>query len=570
MRRLAFWASAILMCVPVGLVAQEAGGDPAEVVLGERLFLETRFAQFFKTFLDTGRGVNDVLPAGDPVMNRTVTTQSPLPGPFAGKAMNCRACHLVDEHVATPGGGMRTYADFAQRSPIPARQFDPAQTAPRNSPALVNAALTRGIGLLLHFDGEFVSLEDLIRGTFSGRNFGWQPGEKQQAIALLARVIREDDGQAALAADFGGLPYSVVLTGVSPQIPPEFRLPRQFRIEVARATDGQIFDAVARLVAAYTGQLVFSQDPNGAFNLSPFDVFLQRNDLPRKPSLRESGLDYGRRLLRAVNALDDLGRLKFVTSNPNTGDGKFEFHSQPFRFTREELEGMRIFFRQPSGALTPRELVSGGVGNCTVCHPAPNFTEFRLHNTGVTQFEYDGIHGRGSFALLRIPSLDERAANYNLFLPATDLHPMATGVFRSIPTAQNRMLTDLGAWNIFANPDFPKPQLILSRILCEDAEEDRSNRTNPSERCLPRPLLNRAIAVFKTPGLRDLSHSAPYMHNGKFNTIEEIIVFYREASDLSRAGTLRNPPHEFAGMSLQAGDVRPLATFLRALNEDYQ
>ena len=32
-------------------------------------------------------------------------------------------------------------------------------------------------------------------------------------------------------------------------------------------------------------------------------------------------------------------------------------------------------------------------------------------------------------------------------------------------------------------------------------------------------LLDEAIARFKTPGLRDLGHSAPYMHNGQFDHI---------------------------------------------------
>ena len=83
--------------------------EPPEVTNGERLFLETRFAQFFKAYLDAGGRVNTPMPAGDPVMTLTDTTVpgQGLPGPFAGLSMNCRACHLVDEHVGTPGGGMR-------------------------------------------------------------------------------------------------------------------------------------------------------------------------------------------------------------------------------------------------------------------------------------------------------------------------------------------------------------------------------------------------------------------------------------------------------------------------------
>jgi cytochrome c peroxidase len=82
--------------------------------------------------------------------------------------------------------------------------------------------------------------------------------------------------------------------------------------------------------------------------------------------------------------------------------------------------------------------------------------------------------------------------------------------------------------------------------------------------------LDRAIARFKTPGLRDLDHSAPYMHNGQFTTLDEIIIFYRDTSTLARAGTLRNGAPELKGIALTAADAVPLVGFLKALNEDYQ
>ena len=217
------------LLIPSAVLAQdvEEAGDPPEIVIGERMFLETRFAQFFKQFVDRGGGTNRPLPVGDPVMDTTVTLGEPLPGPFAGQSMNCRACHLVDEHVETLGGTMRTYADFARRSPVPARE-DGATTAPRNSPALVNATLPRTGGLLLHFDAEFATTADLVEDTFTGRNFGWLPGERALAIAHLARVVREDDGTGGLAQKFGGLSYAVVLTGTDPGIQKSFAFPKSF------------------------------------------------------------------------------------------------------------------------------------------------------------------------------------------------------------------------------------------------------------------------------------------------------------------------------------------------------
>src|SRR6266511_2871395 len=93
-------------------------------------------------------------------------------------------------------------------------------TQPRNAPPLVNAFLPREGGLLLHVDGEFASVTDLVKGTCTGRNFGWLPSEQAQAMAHIAHIIRDDDGSGELAQQHGG-PYAVVLKGTDPSIPPE-------------------------------------------------------------------------------------------------------------------------------------------------------------------------------------------------------------------------------------------------------------------------------------------------------------------------------------------------------------
>jgi cytochrome c peroxidase len=545
-------------------------GDPSEVTVGERLFLETRFAQFFAEFIAAGGDVNVPLLQGDPVMDFSITTDSALPGPFAGGSMNCRACHLVDEQVDGTGNGMRTYNDFARRSPIPDRG-DGHVTAPRNSPPLVNASLPRDEGLLFHFDGEFATLSDLVRSTITGRNYGWLPREGSEAIANLARVIREDDGRGELALEFGGLSYQRLLTGTDAAIPAEFRLPRAFRVDVKRASDTQIFDAVAALVATYTEHLEFSVDEDGNFTLSPFDVFLAVNHLPQQPRPDESAGDYSRRLLERVNQLDANGAIQFVTSNPNTASGGFDFHpGQPFWFSTDELRGLKIFLSEPPALpLTSPQLAAGGIGNCIACHPAPRFTDFRLHNTGATQLEYDAIHGAGAFANLPVPDLATRNADPDAYLPATAGHPDATGRFRAVPDARRPDLTDLGVWNVFANPDFPQTQRRLLQLLC-DEELGRRVPAGLLKRCEPSSLLSRTIALFKTAGLRDLSHSAPYIHNGQFDTLEEVIELYRTTSSLQRAHALRNGADELAGIALAPDDLSSLVAFLRSLNEDYQ
>ena len=83
-------------------------------------------------------------------------------------------------------------------------------------------------------------------------------------------------------------------------------------------------------------------------------------------------------------------------------------------------------------------------------------------------------------------------------------------------------------------------------------------------------LLASAVARFKTPGLRDLGHSAPYMHMGQFDTLEAIIEFYIDSANQARRGTLRNAAAELLGVALTPQDIAPLTALLNSLNEDYQ
>lgn len=527
----------------------EAEADPAQIALGERLFLETRFAQFFSAH---AQDVNASLPQGDPVMESTQTRGAPLPGPFAGQSMNCAACHLVDQQLETAGGGMRAYSDFARRSPVPARldRGDPHVLAVRNAQPLVGSAVRRAGSFLLHFDGEFVDLSALVKATLTGRNYGWLPDEQAQAIRHIARVIREDDGNGALAQEFGGA-YRTLLTGTRPDLPAQWVLPEAFRIDVDQASDTELVDAVARLIAAYVEDLAFSSDDDGVFNGSPYDAFLAANGLPTGPAPGEADAAYADRL---AAALEQLTAPVFITGH-DAGQ-RLRFHDQPFRFAAAELRGLRLFLRRQAD----QKGAEPGAGNCVACHAPPHFTDFQVHNTGASQEEYDGIHGAGRFLALSIPGLSQRAADHDAYLPATARHPRANGRFRAIADAHDAARTDLGVWNVFANPDFPAAQARLRDLLRRGAGDNAGDAV----------LLERAVAAFKTPGLRDLGHSAPYMHNGKFDTLRSVVEFYRDMAELARRRQLRNPDPELAKIVLQEQDVADLSAFLEALNEDYE
>ena len=67
--------------------------------------------------------------------------------------------------------------------------------------------------------------------------------------------------------------------------------------------------------------------------------------------------------------------------------------------------------------------------------------------------------------------------------------------------------------------------------------------------------------AFKTPTLREIARTAPYMHNGTFSTLEEVVDFY------NRGGNT-NPllDSELRPLDLSVEEKRALLTFLRSLD----
>jgi cytochrome c peroxidase len=521
-----------------------AGAPAAAQALGERLFLDTRFAQYFAANMT---GVNNPLPVGDPVVQQVQTTTGTLPGPFAGQSINCRSCHFVTEFEGVSGAGNRTYSDFTTRSPIP-RVINGFDHTPRNAIEMVGSLQTRVGPTFLHSDGEFNSPTDLVKATLTGRNFGWAPDQYSQAVAQIALVIRQDDGTGQLAQErSNGIPYAAMFLGADRSIPRALLIPPSFRINVQTASDEQILDAVAALIAAYMQGLLFQQDSFGRYVGSPYDVFLRINHLPTQPIAGQSIAQYNQNLLKILQSLN----------NPIWVDGTygaFKYHEQPFAFGATELAGLKIFL----AAAAQAQDGSQHAGNCAACHTAPNFTDFKFHNTGVSQAEYDSANGNGAFAQLQIPSLVIRNQNYDEYLPATANHPNASERFRHEALAGQPQYADLGMWNVYQNPDMPNPQTDLKSVVCASGND-----------CTVDLGLANTIAQFKTPTLRDLADSNPYFHNGSKLTLTDVVNFYVFTSQLARQGQLRNSPPEFQNMSISSDDVATLAAFLNSLTEDY-
>jgi len=253
---------------------ENTAATPTADPIGERLFLDTRFAKFFFQHMT---GYNTPLTAGDPVIATVQTPAGMLPGPFAGQSINCRSCHFVTEFQGVTNAGNRTYSDFTTRSPLSVSQngFD---TTPRNSMQMVNTFRIDGGAQFLHFDGEFASGEDLVVGTLTGRNFGWAPEDYNMAIHHIANVIRNDNGSDQLATDrSNGLSYGILFRGTDSRITSDILLPASQRIDVATATDAEIVQEAALCITQYFMDLQFKKDNYNRYVASPYDLWLVKN-----------------------------------------------------------------------------------------------------------------------------------------------------------------------------------------------------------------------------------------------------------------------------------------------------
>lgn len=71
---------------------------------------------------------------------------------------------------------------------------------------------------------------------------------------------------------------------------------------------------------------------------------------------------------------------------------------------------------------------------------------------------------------------------------------------------------------------------------------------------------SRLKGAFKTPGLRNVALTAPYMHNGSIASLEEVVEFYDRGGDVKENSAIEP-------LALTVGEKRDLIAFLGALTQ---
>lgn len=151
-----------------------------------------------------------------------------------------------------------------------------------------------------------------------------------------------------------------------------------------------------------------------------------------------------------------------------------------------------------------------GRAQCILCHSGPNFSDGEFHNLGLPK---------------------------NLSLSARP----DPGRYEGIPAVLADDFNGIGAYSDLADHD--------------DSWADKLH-------FLQRKDSNRG--EFKTPTLREISRTAPYMHDGRFSNLEQVLAFYNNPQAQPAAAGRREDTLQ--PLQLTADDIRQLVAFLKALD----
>lgn len=74
-------------------------------------------------------------------------------------------------------------------------------------------------------------------------------------------------------------------------------------------------------------------------------------------------------------------------------------------------------------------------------------------------------------------------------------------------------------------------------------------------------------AAFKTPTLRNINRTAPYMHNGVFKTLEEVMDFYNKGGGVGQGLELEHQTLAPEPLNLNKQEVADIISFMEAIND---
>ena len=97
--------------------------------------------------------------------------------------------------------------------------------------------------------------------------------------------------------------------------------------------------------------------------------------------------------------------------------------------------------------------------------------------------------------------------------------------------------------------------------------EERPARIDPDSGRFKFTRVSPHLHAFKVPTLRNVELTAPYMHNGVYRTLEEVVDFYNRGGGAGIGINLPNQTLPRDSLGLSQAEQRALVTFMRALTD---
>jgi cytochrome c peroxidase len=169
-----------------------------------------------------------------------------------------------------------------------------------------------------------------------------------------------------------------------------------------------------------------------------------------------------------------------------------------------------------------------GKAACIECHHGPLFSDGDFHNTGVPETEL---------------ARPKEAECTHAKCDCTDPDSKSCAPWGALDGL--RKLPD-------------NPWLRTSKHSDDPTDDSRAHH-------LTRELTDDLRGAWRTPSLRNLAQTAPFMHNGAYRTLEEVIWHYDQGGTSSGAASEYKSP-VMQALHLDERDVRDLVAFLDALN----
>jgi cytochrome c peroxidase len=172
---------------------------------------------------------------------------------------------------------------------------------------------------------------------------------------------------------------------------------------------------------------------------------------------------------------------------------------------------------------------------CIDCHSGPQLTDEDFHNIGVTQI------GMG--------------------VPTTSLCPDATDDLYACDCNDGPRCPPWGAaeglWRL--QKEMRTMTWERSGTYSDDlTDASRSAYTN-------RPLTDDLKGAWRTPSLRNVALTAPYMHDGSLATLEDVIWHYNTGGRSESGERIGYPAAQIKPLELSAHEISDLVAFLETL-----